>query len=101
MNEIPSLHTVYDNNGIPILLKNPNLILYMDFCPSESLREDTPTPDSTFVCSACFFDTFQPEIASQIKKISEIRGNDRKIKYIGKIYDMIKEQKIAWGLYAY
>ena len=115
MNEIPSLHTVYDNNGIPILLKNPNLILYMDFCPSESLREDTPTPDSTFVCSACFIDPkteidqikkiseirghdnpLKTEI-DQIKKISEIRGHDRRIQYMGKIYDMMKEEKITWA----
>ena len=95
MNEIPSLYTQYDKNGIPVLIKNPNLILYMDFCPSESLRENTPTPDSTFVCSACIFIPLQPGIESQIKKISEIRGIDRKIKYVNKIYGIIKEQKIA------
>lgn len=85
----------YTEDGIPILRETSSLKLYVDFCPSEYIKKDTLTPDSTFVSSACFFVPIVRDSERKIKKFSNFRNKGAKMNYLNKVLEMIKLQHIA------
>jgi len=88
------LWIVYENN-IPVVIKSPILKLYLDFCPSEHIKESSSTPNSTFISSASVFVPFSKNSKEEIRKFSDIRGKGTKMRYLRKFRKMVDQQHVS------